>query len=115
MLKVTSPEQFHELISKDQLTVAVYKADWCGDCRYIDPFMPEVEEAYKGKLQLIQVDVDAVEEISQEQNILGIPSFIAYADGKELIRFVNKLRKTRGEIEDFLNKAIAVQESLKAQ
>lgn len=115
MLKVTTAEQFHELTSSPKLTVAVFKADWCGDCKYIDPFMPEVEEQYKDRLSLIQVDVDGLEEISQEQNIMGIPSFVAFANGRELIRFVNKLRKSRAEIEDFLNKAEAVNDSLTAQ
>ncbi|GGA35238.1 thioredoxin family protein [Paenibacillus physcomitrellae] len=115
MLKVTTAEQFHELTGSEGLTVAVYKADWCGDCKFIDPFMPEVEQEYASRLKLIQVDVDELEEISREQNILGIPSFIAYSGGKELIRFVNKLRKSRTEIEDFLNKAVAVHETLKAQ
>ncbi|ANS75647.1 thiol-disulfide isomerase [Paenibacillus yonginensis] len=115
MLKVATAEQFHELIGSEGLTVAVYKADWCGDCKFIDPFMPEVEQEYANRLKLIQVDVDELEEISREQNILGIPSFIAYSGGKELIRFVNKLRKSRAEIEDFLNKAAAVHETLKTQ
>lgn len=115
MLKVTTPEQFHELTSSSNLTVAVYKADWCSDCKYIDPFMPEVEEQYKDRLSLIQIDVDELEEVSREQNIMGIPSFVAYENGRELVRFVNKLRKSRTEIEDFLNKAVAIKGGLKTQ
>ncbi|WP_138495243.1 thioredoxin family protein [Paenibacillus pinistramenti] len=115
MQQVKTAEQFRELTASEGLTVAVYKADWCGDCKFIDPFMPEVEQEYADRLKLIQIDVEELEEISREQNVLGIPSFIAYSNGKELIRFVNKLRKSRQEIEDFLNKAIAVNETLKAQ
>ncbi|WP_223067636.1 thioredoxin family protein [Paenibacillus caui] len=115
MIKVTTAEQFRELTASAGITVAVFKADWCGDCKFIDPFMPEVEEQYKDRLTLIQIDVDELEEISQEQRIMGIPSFVAYGDGRELVRFVNKLRKSRSEIEDFLNKAVAVYGTLKAQ
>ncbi len=35
--------------------------------------------------------------------IMGIPSFVVYEDGKEKARFVNKDRKTKKEVEDFLN------------
>lgn len=105
MEKISSPAEFQVAIQSPRLTVAVFKADWCGDCKFIDPFMPEVEQDYKDKLTLVEVDVDAVGEVSQEQNILGIPSFVAYSDGRELVRFVNKLRKSRQEIEDFLNRA----------
>jgi len=94
------------------LMVAVFKADWCVDCRFIDPFMPEVEQNYSDRLTLIEVDVEAVGDVSQEQNILGIPSFVAYTDGRELVRFVNKLRKSREEIENFLNTALEVYSSI---
>ncbi|CAM3371527.1 hypothetical protein PATA110615_32005 [Paenibacillus taichungensis] len=40
------------------------------------------------------------------QNIKGIPSFVAYADGREIIRFVNKLRISQNEIEQFLELSI---------
>lgn len=108
MKQVKSAGEFNVSIQSSNLIVAVFKADWCGDCKYIDPFMPEVEEKYRERLTLIEVDVDSVGDVSQEQNILGIPSFVAYTDGRELVRFVNKLRKTREEIEDFLNRALDV-------
>ncbi|EES73293.1 thioredoxin [Paenibacillus sp. oral taxon 786 str. D14] len=112
MKKITSPAEFQVSIQSSNLIVAVFKADWCSDCKFIDPFMPEVEAKYEGRLTLIEVDVDQVGEVSQEQNILGIPSFVAYTDGRELVRFVNKLRKSREEIEDFLNKALDVYHTL---
>lgn len=108
MKQVNSAGEFNVSIQSSRLIVAVFKADWCGDCKYIDPFMPEIEEKYADRLTLIEVDVDSVGDVSQEQNILGIPSFVAYTDGRELVRFVNKLRKSREEIEDFLNKALDV-------
>ncbi|WP_026263643.1 thioredoxin family protein [Paenibacillus sanguinis] len=112
MKKVASSEEFRASIGAAALTVAVFKADWCVDCKFIDPFMPEVEQKYADRLTLIEVDVDQVGEVSQEQNILGIPSFIAYTNGKELVRFVNKLRKSREEIESFLNRAVEVYQAL---
>ena len=70
--------------------------------------MPEVETKFSNQLTLVEVDVDAVGDVSQRQNILGIPSFVAYSDGRELVRYVNKLRKSREEIEDFLRRAVDV-------
>ncbi|WP_379130432.1 thioredoxin family protein [Paenibacillus sp. sgz500958] len=108
MDKITSPGEFQVSIQSPRLTVAVFKADWCSDCKFIDPFMPDVEQKYSDKLTLVEVDVDAVGDVSQEQNIMGIPSFVAYTDGRELVRYVNKLRKSREEIENFLNTALEV-------
>lgn len=112
MQLINSKEDFTAVTHSSQLTVAVFKADWCGDCRYIDPFMPEVESQYADRLTLVEVDVEATGDVSQEQNILGIPSFVAYANGKELVRFVNKARKSREEIEQFLDRAVAVYQTL---
>ena len=40
--------------------------------------------------------------MASKWNIFGIPSFVVIEDGKELGRLVNKNRKTKAEIEDFL-------------
>ncbi|NMO95620.1 thioredoxin family protein [Paenibacillus lemnae] len=112
MEKVTSEAAFQVSIQSPRLTIAVFKADWCGDCKFIDPFMPEVEAKYSDRLTLVEVDVDQVGDVSQQQNILGIPSFVAYSDGRELVRFVNKLRKSREEIEAFLQRALEVYNSI---
>jgi thioredoxin-like negative regulator of GroEL len=112
MDKMTSKEQFDASIQSPNLTIAVFKADWCSDCKYIDPFIPEVEEKFSQHLTLVEVDIDQVGTVSEEQNILGIPSFVAYADGKELVRFVNKLRKSREKIEKFLQTAIDVKNTI---
>lgn len=112
MLKISNEQAFQEQIAKSALTVAVFKATWCKDCHFIDPFMPSVEEAYAGRITFIELDRDEVPDLCEQLNILGIPSFIAFRDGKELVRFVSKLRKTRDEIEQFLDRAIEVSSAL---
>jgi len=108
MLKLSSEAQFQEKINEEKLTIIVFKTTWCGDCHFIDPFMPEVEAKYKDEVQFFEVDRDELGELCIELNILGIPSFIAFKKGQELVRFVSKLRKTREEIEQFVNRAIEV-------
>ena len=76
-------------------------ADWCPDCRFIKPAMPEIEEEFSD-FNFIQVDRDENIDLCQELDVYGIPSFIVYEDGKEVDRFVNKDRKTKKEVENFL-------------
>lgn len=108
MEKITNESDFRARVGADGLTVAVFKTTWCPDCHFIDPFMPAVEEAYADRIRLIEVDRDDLPDLCSELNILGIPSFIAFREGRELIRFVSKLRKSREEIEQFLDRAVAV-------
>lgn len=112
MNKITSEAQYRELIANEKLTIIVFKTTWCGDCHYINPFMPEVEVQYKDKVDFYEIDRDELPDLCSELNILGIPSFVAFKNSKELVRFVNKLRKTRDEIEQFVNRAIEVAEVL---
>jgi thioredoxin-like negative regulator of GroEL len=108
MIRITQETDFQQRIDNPELTIAVFKASWCKDCHYIEPFMPDLEQQYAGKLSFIELDRDEFPELCERLNILGIPSFIAFYEGKELIRFVSKLRKTREEIEQFLDRAVEV-------
>ena len=80
-------------------------AGWCGDCRFIKPQMPEIENDFSD-WQFIEVDRDKYIDVAAEWNIFGIPSFVVIQDGKELGRLVNKDRKTKQEIESFLESVI---------
>lgn len=101
MEKLQSKEQFEQL-RKEERTIFMFSADWCPDCRFLDPVLPRLEADYP-EYNFIHVDRDEFLELCQELDIFGIPSFIAYHDGEEAGRFVSKDRKTLEEIEDFIN------------
>lgn len=102
MEALQSKEAFQEWQQKEKV-IFLFSADWCPDCRFIEPFLPEVEEKYSD-WTFVFVDRDEYIEICQEHDIFGIPSFLAYDKGKELGRFVSKDRKTQEEIEAFIKK-----------
>ncbi|WP_281274993.1 thioredoxin family protein [Brevibacillus fluminis] len=113
MVEIKAEDAFQQAIAQDKVVVVKFFTTWCPDCHRIDPFMPDVEEAYKEKLTFVEVNRDTLPELSQSLEIMGIPSFVAFQNGKELIRFVSKLAKSREEIEQFLDRAIQVSEALK--
>ena len=102
MEKLQSVEQFEQLKNNEKV-VFVFSADWCPDCRFIDPFMPEVEAKFAA-MQFIYVDRDDYIDLCVNHDIFGIPSFLAFDHGTEPGRFVSKDRKTQAEIEAFLTK-----------
>ncbi|MBU0904111.1 MAG: thioredoxin family protein [Planococcaceae bacterium] len=102
MKNLESVEQFNEL-KQSSTVVFLFTADWCPDCHFIDPFMPEIEQTFNN-LTFISVNRDQFIDICAENEIYGIPSFLAYKDGVEVGRFVSKERKTKLEIEEFLNR-----------
>lgn len=114
MNPIPSEAEFQEQIDQDKPTLAVFKADWCKDCHFIDPFMPDLERNYKDTLTFIVVDRDQLPDLCEKYNILGIPSFIVFRKGQEVTRFVSKLRKSREEIEQYLDKSLQVAQALNA-
>ncbi|MEB3100487.1 thioredoxin family protein [Ferviditalea candida] len=112
MERVKTEQAFREAIEQEKLCVALFKTDWCKDCHYLDVFFPEVVEKYAEKFQFIEVDRDELPDLCADLHILGIPSFIVFRQGKELVRFVSKLRKTREEVEQFLDRALEVSKAL---
>ena len=88
-------------ITKNGRVVLEFSAGWCPDCRFLDPFMPEIEKDFADS-KFYQIDRDGSVDIAKEMNIMGIPSFVVYQDGTEIGRLVNKDRKTKDEVESFL-------------
>ncbi|WP_439444328.1 thioredoxin family protein [Listeria aquatica] len=93
-------EEFNALKNSSKV-VFMFSADWCGDCRFIEPIMPEIEQE-NDDFKFVHVDRDAFIDLCAELAIFGIPSFLVYEEGEEIGRFVSKDRKTKEEINDFL-------------
>ncbi|MBX0359073.1 thioredoxin family protein [Halobacillus sp. Nhm2S1] len=102
MITLESDQQMKELQNKESV-IFLFSADWCPDCRVIEPFLPELEDKYPD-WTFVYVDRDQFIHICAENDVFGIPSFLAFKDGEEVGRFVSKDRKTKEQIEDFINK-----------
>ncbi len=101
MQQLESSEQFN-LLRDNENVIFIFSAGWCPDCRVIEPILPEIEEKY-ADFTFVEVNRDDFIEICQENDIFGIPSFLAFMNGTEAGRFVSKDRKTKEEIIQFIN------------
>lgn len=101
MQQLESREQFN-LLKDNENVIFVFSAGWCPDCRVIEPILPEIEGKY-AEFTFVEVNRDDFIEICQENDIFGIPSFLAFMNGTEAGRFVSKDRKTKEEIIQFID------------
>ena len=101
MEKLQSVEQFESLKNSGS-HVFLFTAGWCPDCRFLEPFLPEIENEYK-EYTFVSVDRDEFIDLCGELDIFGIPSFVVFKDGQEIGRFVSKDRKTKEEVEKFMD------------
>ncbi|RHW51047.1 thioredoxin family protein [Lactobacillus bombicola] len=88
-------------ITKSGRVILEFSADWCPDCRFLDQFLPAIEKDFADS-KFYQIDRDGAVDLAKEMDIMGIPSFVVYQDGQEIGRLVNKNRKTKEEVENFL-------------
>ncbi|MBE1554183.1 thioredoxin domain-containing protein [Sporosarcina limicola] len=101
MEKLKSIEQYDKLKNEER-TIFMFSADWCPDCRVIEPILPRIEADYP-EYNFLYVDRDEFIDLCGELDIFGIPSFIAFHNGVEAGRFVSKDRKSQEEIEKFID------------
>lgn len=94
-------EEIAELLEKKEKLLLFFTADWCPDCQFIYPVMPEIESENQ-ELTFVRLDRDDFMDLAQKWNIFGIPSFLIIENGQEKARLVNKLRKTKAEINQFI-------------
>ena len=97
--ELKSIEMYHEVIADKCLMM--FTADWCPDCHFVYPFIDELAMQYEG-YRFVIVDRDEFAPLAAELDIMGIPSFLAFHNGKQVGRFVSKARKTRADIEGFI-------------
>ena len=94
-------EELASYVNDGEKTVFFFTTDWCGDCRFIRPFLPEIE-AENPDFTFVEVDRDRYMAVAQKWDIYGIPSLVVVEDGREIGRYVNRDRKTKSQINDFL-------------
>lgn len=60
----------------DKPCIIDFYADWCGPCKMVAPILEELEEEYKGKLDIYKVDTEEEQELAAVFGIRSIPSIL---------------------------------------
>jgi thioredoxin 2 len=80
---------FDAVLAGSEAPVLVdFYADWCGPCRMVAPAVDALAQARAGSVLVLKVDTDKSPGISERLGIRGIPTLIAFRNGKETGRHV---------------------------
>ncbi|MFH1621149.1 MAG: thioredoxin [Patescibacteria group bacterium] len=95
MENIFNDANFENEVIKSSVPVLVdFWAPWCGPCRIMSPIIEELaDEMDASKIKIGKVNVDENGGLAQTYNIMSIPSFIVFKDGKVAEQFVGVIQK----------------------
>lgn len=99
-IEIKTLEAYEEAIK--QPSIIMVTASWCPDCVFLKPFIGDIIKE-NSEYTFYSIDRDEMLDLCKSLDILGIPSFVAYNNSQEIGRFVSKLRKTKPEIQGFID------------
>lgn len=70
----------------EALTVVDYSATWCGPCKFMAPVFEELSQRYPEAV-FVHVDIDALDQLADVQDVRGVPTFKFFRNGELLHKF----------------------------
>lgn len=104
-MEIVNDSNFKERVLDATLPVLVdFYADWCGPCQMMAPIMEELEKDYEGRVKIVKLNVNDSPNTSDEYNIMSIPVFILFRNGKAVK--VQKNRVPKATLSNMLDEEI---------
>lgn len=96
--ELSGANEFNNFIKEGNVLIDFY-ADWCMPCIMMAPVLDELSKDFKGKVKFAKVNVEDNPELAQKFNIMSIPNFVLFKEGKQTEQFMGSMSS-----EDFKEK-----------
>jgi thioredoxin 1 len=73
-------DDFEDTITKNDIVLVDFWADWCGPCKRFAPIYEKASEEH-GDITFAKLDTEANQGLSAALNIEGIPTLMAFREG----------------------------------
>lgn len=85
--------QNNGIISFHMVKLLDFKASWCAPCRIMAPAVEELKKELKGKVEVVEIDVDEKPDEAAKYGVMSIPTFVVIKDGQEAGRKIGMISK----------------------
>lgn len=106
MKKITTNEQFNELIQSDKEIIVKFYADWCPDCTRMNMFIGDILEEYNQN-DWYELNKDELPDLAEKYQVMGIPSLLIFKNGEKTAHLHSANAKTPEEVTEFLPEHIS--------
>ncbi|MEC5258919.1 thioredoxin family protein [Bacillus amyloliquefaciens] len=105
MKKISTTEQFNDLIQSDKEIIVKFFADWCPDCTRMNMFIGDILEEYNQN-DWYELNRDELPELADKYQVMGIPSLLIFKNGEKKAHLHSANAKTPEEVTEFLSQHI---------
>lgn len=95
MLKLTQNNFQKEVLESPIPVLVDFYAPWCGPCQMMLPVVEKLAKELEGKAKISKVNVDEQGELAEKYEVLSVPTFLAFKDGKEAHRTAGAQNKEK--------------------
>ena len=101
MKKITTVEQFNEIIASEQPIIIKFYAGWCPDCTRMDMFIDPIIEEYS-QYEWYEANRDDFPELAEKYQVLGIPSLLIFKNSEKTAHLHSANAKSPDDVISFL-------------
>ena len=95
MLELNKDNFKAEVFESAVPALVYFFAPWCGPCKMMLPIVEELAKEAGGKFKIAKINVDESNDLAQEYEIMSIPAFIVFKNGKEVERVMGAQSKEK--------------------
>jgi len=104
IVEVTDQSFEEEIINSELPAMVDFWAEWCGPCKTVGPTVEELSKEYKGKINIVKMNVDENRQTTTKFGIRNIPTLILFKGGEVVQTIIGAQPKSH--IEEELKKLL---------
>jgi len=86
-LSVNSKNFEKEILKSEIPALVNFCANWCFQCRIVDPLIDDLADEYKGRFKVTKLNYDENKPTAAKYAIKSIPTLVIFINGEPVERF----------------------------